>query len=90
MHLLSTALSTWLSTGVQLLLQYIYGILKGLILLQLLGNFVDAVDDGGVVLLVQALGNGCQRRVRHIAAQIHGNLPGTHNLLVSSLGHQVR
>ena len=46
-------------------------------------NFINTIDDRGMVSLPQSVSDRVERHVGHIAAQIHYDLPGLDDLGIS-------
>ena len=45
-------------------------------------------DGGGVIGTVEQNGDPFIRKREHVVAEIHGDLPGNHHLLIPPLGHE--
>ena len=53
---------------IDLLFQYLYGISQGFVFFQVRGDFVRAVNDGGVVPAAQEASDGLKGSGQHVAA----------------------
>lgn len=53
---------------INFLFQYLYGIFQGFVFFQVRGDFVRAVNDGGVVPAAQEASDGLKGSGQHVAA----------------------
>ena len=75
---------------IDLLLQYLDGILKRIVFLNITCNLLGSVNDGGVVPSSKVTSDGLERGIRHIPAKVHDNLSGIYNFLVPLLGGDIK
>ena len=75
---------------IDLLLQYLDGILKRIVFLNITCNLLGSVNDGGVVPSSKVTSDGLERGIRHIPAKVHDNLSGIYNFLVTLLGGDIK
>ena len=68
---------------IDLLFQNVNGPSDILILFDIIVNLFYSMHDGGMVSLSKGISDGAQRQVRHIPAQIHGNMSRLHDLRIS-------
>ena len=75
---------------IDLLLQYLNGILKRIVLLNISCNLLGTMYDGSMVPSSQVASDGLERGIRHIPAKVHDNLSRIYNLLVPLLGRDIK
>ena len=68
---------------IDLLFQNINGPTNILVLFDVVVNLFDSMHDGGMVSFAERIPDGAERKVCHIAAQIHRNVSGLHNFGIS-------
>ena len=71
---------------IDLLLQYLDGILKRIVFLNITCNLLGSVNDGGMVPSSQVASDGLERSGRHIPAQVHDDLSWVYDFLITFLG----
>ena len=75
---------------IDLLLQYLDGILKRIVFLNITCNLLGSVNDGGVVPSSKVTSDGLERGIRHIPAKVHDNLSGKYDLGISLFALKLR